>query len=69
MRLHQIVGKSSIDNLIRHRLENNIYHSIDSARACVQKEFPNHVVDAREGELAVQVKDKSFNIAVFRAVY
>ncbi len=69
MRLHQIVGKSTVNNLIRHRLENSTYHSIESARACLQKEFPNHVVDTREGELAVQVKDKSFSIAVFRTVF
>lgn len=69
MRLHQIVGTSSVDKLIRYRLENNTYHSVESACECLQKQFPHHIVDAREGELAVQVKDKSFSIAVFRTVF
>lgn len=68
MRLQQIVGKSSVPNLIRHRLETSDFYSAETAQQRVQREFPNHVVSALPGQIAVQVKDRSFSVAVFREI-
>ena len=68
MRLQQIVGKSSISQLVRHRLENNDFHSVDTAKQVVQRIFPNHVINIEPGRIAVQVKDKSFSVAVFKQI-
>lgn len=68
MRLHQIVGTSSIPQLIRHRLETSDFYSAATAQQVVQREFPNHIVSTEPGKISVQVRDKSFSVAVFREV-
>jgi len=69
MRLQQIVGKASISQLVRHRLETSDFHSVDTAKQVVQRIFPNHIVNVEPGKIAVQVKDKSFSVAVFKQVF
>jgi hypothetical protein len=69
MKLQQIVGKSRVSDLVRHRLEQNHFHSADTARQMVRREFPNHVVAENGGKISVLVRDKSFAVAVFKEVF
>jgi hypothetical protein len=68
MRLQQIVGKSTISDIVRHRIEKNDFYSTSTARQIVQREFPHHIVDSAAGKISVQVKDRTFAVAVFREV-
>lgn len=68
MRLQQIVGKSSVPDLVRYRLERSTFHSNDSAARALQREFPNHIITPHPGEIEVRVKDRSFSIAVFKTI-
>lgn len=69
MRLQQIVGRASVSDLVRQRLEGSYFHSAQSAEKVLQREFPNHVIKREPGKLAVQVKDRSFAVAVFRELH
>jgi hypothetical protein len=69
MKLQQIVGASSVSEFVRSRLERSHFHSTDTARQMVRREFPNHVVTEKAGEISVLVRDQSFAVAVFKQVF
>jgi hypothetical protein len=69
MKLQQIVGKSCVSDLVRHRLEQNHFHSAESAQQLLRRAFPNHVITEQAGKISVLVRDKSFAVAVFKEVF
>jgi hypothetical protein len=68
MKLQQIVGKASVPELIRHRLETSTFYSTESATRALRREFPHHVIIPQPRQINVQVKDKSFSVAVFKKI-
>lgn len=66
MRLQQIVGKSTVSELVRSRLERNDFRSEETARLAVQRLYPHHVVVSENGKISVLVRDRSVAVAVFQ---
>lgn len=66
MKLVQIVGKATVSDLIRHRIETNTFRSVETAAQALQRLFPHHVVVPEADKISVRVKDKSLSIAVFQ---
>jgi hypothetical protein len=66
MRLVQIVGKTTVSDLVRHRIESNTFRSIETAQQVLQRFFPNHVVIPENGRISIRTRDRSLSIAVFQ---
>lgn len=69
MKLRQTLGASFLDPQKRRRLEGIAFPSLEQAKREVQHEFPNHLVQAEPGRISVVLKDKSFQVAVFKEVH
>jgi hypothetical protein len=66
MRLRQIVGKSTVSDLVRIRLESNDFRSEETALQAVRKMYPHHVVVSENGRISVLVRDRTVAVAVFQ---
>lgn len=66
MRLQQIVGTSTVSEVVRSWLENNDFRSEETACMAVQKAYPHHLVVSENGKISVLVRDKSVAVAVFQ---
>ena len=68
MRIRQIKGADLIGAESRRRLESLAFTNLERACAEVRHQFPNHLVVNEWGKISVVVKDRSFEVAVFREV-
>ena len=69
MKLQQIVGTSSVSELVRRRVEQRHFYSAATAEQMIRREFPNHIVTKDPGQISVLVRDESFAIAIFKEVF
>jgi hypothetical protein len=68
MRIRQTAGESLLAEATRRRLETTAFPDLEQARTEIQQLFPNHLVTSGQGRISVEVKDRSFQVAVFREV-
>jgi hypothetical protein len=66
MKIRQVKGIGALAELSRKRLETSTFPSLEHARQQVQQLFPNHRFFKENGVISVEVRDRSFRVAVFR---
>jgi hypothetical protein len=66
MKIRQVKGIGALAELSRKRLETSTFPSLEHARQQVQQLFPNHRVFKENGVISVEVRDRSFRVAVFQ---
>lgn len=68
MRIRQTKGIQLIASGSRRRLETMPFKNLEQARVAIQLLFPSHLVRGDHGKISVELKDRSFQVAVFQEV-
>ena len=68
MRIRQVRGTGLLAEQSRRRLERTAFPSLEHARQELQQLFPHHRVVSEQGRISVEVKDRSFQLALFQEV-